>query len=52
MEKMFSVGTDPRLYNKDPRPIDIEFRESLEMAVEDDRRNGKQGIRLCKEDFI
>jgi hypothetical protein len=35
---VFSVGSAPRLYNEDPRPADIlvEFRESLEMAVEDD----------------
>jgi hypothetical protein len=25
-----------RLYNEDPRPADIELRESLEMAVKDD----------------
>jgi hypothetical protein len=28
------------------------MRESLKMAVEDDRRNDKKGIRLCKEDFM
>jgi hypothetical protein len=28
------------------------LRESLEAAVEDERRNGKKGIRLCKEDFM
>jgi hypothetical protein len=33
---LFSVGADPRLYNEDPRPADIELRESLEMVVEDD----------------
>jgi hypothetical protein len=36
METMFSVGTDPWLYNKDPRPAEIELSDSLEMAVEDD----------------
>jgi hypothetical protein len=33
---VFSVGSDPRLYNEDPRPAEIELRESLEMPVEDD----------------
>jgi hypothetical protein len=33
METVFSVETDPRLYNKDPRP---ELMESLEAAVEND----------------
>jgi hypothetical protein len=32
----FSVESAPRLYNVDPRPAEIELRESLEMAVEDD----------------
>jgi hypothetical protein len=26
----------PSLYNEDPRPIETELRESLQMAVEDD----------------
>jgi hypothetical protein len=34
METVFSVGTDPRLYNEDPRPAEIELRESLVMAVD------------------
>jgi hypothetical protein len=33
---VFSVGADPRLYNEDPRPAEIESRESLETTVEDD----------------
>jgi hypothetical protein len=36
METVFSVGSDPRLYNKDPRPAELELRKSLEMVVEDD----------------
>jgi hypothetical protein len=36
METVFSVGSDPRLYNGDPRPAEIELKESLETAVEDD----------------
>jgi hypothetical protein len=33
---VFSVGTTPRLYNEDLKPEELECRESLEMAVEDD----------------
>jgi hypothetical protein len=36
METVFSLASYPRLYNEDPRPAELEFRESLEMAVEDD----------------
>jgi hypothetical protein len=36
MQKVFSVGSDPRLYKEDSSPAEIESRESLEMAVEDD----------------
>jgi hypothetical protein len=36
METVFSVASDPRLYNGDPSPAEIELRESLEMTVEDD----------------
>jgi hypothetical protein len=36
METVFSVGSAPRLYNEDPRPAELELRESLEIAVEDD----------------
>jgi hypothetical protein len=36
MEMAFSVGSDPKLCNKDPSPADIELRESLEIAVEND----------------
>jgi hypothetical protein len=32
---VFSVGADPRPYNEDPRPAELELKESLEMAVED-----------------
>jgi hypothetical protein len=31
-----SIGSDPRLYNIDPRPAKLILRESLEMAIEDD----------------
>jgi hypothetical protein len=41
VETLFSVGSAPRLYNEDPRLAERELRESPEMAVEDDRRNGK-----------
>jgi gamma-glutamyl-gamma-aminobutyrate hydrolase PuuD len=32
---VLSGGSDPRLYNEDPRPAELQLRESLEMAVED-----------------
>jgi hypothetical protein len=35
METVFSVGVDPRLHNENPRPAEIELRESLETAVAD-----------------
>jgi hypothetical protein len=34
---VFSVGSAPRLFNEDPRQGEIELRETLGMAVEDDR---------------
>jgi hypothetical protein len=43
METVFTIGSAPRLYNEDLRPPELELREYLEMAVEDD---GKKGIRL------
>jgi hypothetical protein len=36
METVFSVGSNPRLYNEDLRLAELEFRKSLEMAIEDD----------------
>jgi hypothetical protein len=36
METVFSFGSDQRLYNEVSRPSDLELRESLETAVEDD----------------
>jgi hypothetical protein len=33
---MLSLGAAARLYNESPRPAEIQFRESLEMTVEDD----------------
>jgi hypothetical protein len=37
METVFCVGSAPSLYNKDPRPAELELlKESLEMAVKDD----------------
>jgi hypothetical protein len=33
METVFSVGSDPRLYDEDPRPAE----GIIESAVEDDR---------------
>jgi hypothetical protein len=33
---VFSVGSDPRIYNEDPRPAELEMREPLETAVKDD----------------
>jgi hypothetical protein len=36
METVFSAGSDLMLYNEDPRPAEIELRETLEMAVVDD----------------
>jgi hypothetical protein len=37
MEKMFYVGSAPRLYKEDPRPAESELRESLETAVTESR---------------
>jgi hypothetical protein len=31
---VFSVGSTSRLYNEDPRPAEIELRESLQTVVE------------------
>jgi hypothetical protein len=36
VETVFSVGSALKLYNEDPRPAELELRESPEMAVEDD----------------
>jgi hypothetical protein len=33
---VFSVGAAPRLYNEDPWPVEMELRESFQVAVEDD----------------
>jgi hypothetical protein len=33
MDIVFSVGSNPRLYNENPKPAEL-IRESLEMAVE------------------
>jgi hypothetical protein len=48
---VFSEGAAPRLYKEDLRQLESELRESPELA-EQLRRNGKKGIKLCKEDFI
>jgi hypothetical protein len=36
IEAVFSVGSAPRLFNENSRPAEMELRESLETAVEDD----------------
>jgi hypothetical protein len=36
MGTMFSVESVPRLYNEGPRSAELQLRESLETAVEDD----------------
>jgi hypothetical protein len=36
METVFSVGSNPRLYNEDPRLAELELREPLETAVTGD----------------
>jgi hypothetical protein len=36
LETVISVRSGTRLYDEDPGPAELEFRESLEMAVEDD----------------
>jgi hypothetical protein len=33
METVFSVRSDPRLYNEDPRLAELELKESPETAV-------------------
>jgi hypothetical protein len=45
VEKVFSVGSAPRLYNEDPRRAEIMI-ESLEMATRIDRAAVKIRIRL------
>jgi hypothetical protein len=34
METVFFAGSIPRLYNENPRPAELELRETLEIAVE------------------
>jgi hypothetical protein len=34
METVFYVGSARRLYDENPRPAEIDLRESLEMAIE------------------
>jgi hypothetical protein len=34
--KIEELSDAPRLYNEDPRPLEIKLRESLEIALEDD----------------
>jgi hypothetical protein len=36
METVFSVGSLPRLCDEDPKPAEIDLRESLRMTIEDD----------------
>jgi hypothetical protein len=36
IETVFSLGSDPRLYNLNPRPAEIELRKYPEMAEDDD----------------
>jgi fructose-specific phosphotransferase system component IIB len=49
MEKVFSVGSAPRLYNEDLRRAEI-IIESLEMAVELLRRDGNKNRQCsCEE---
>jgi hypothetical protein len=36
METLFSTGSYPTLYNEDPKPVEIELRECLEISTEDD----------------
>jgi hypothetical protein len=36
METVFSLGSDPRLYNENPRPAGEKLKVSLETAVEND----------------
>jgi hypothetical protein len=54
MGTMSSVWSDTRLHNEDSRPAELELRELLEMAVEDDweemvKKKWGVGIRLCKK---
>jgi hypothetical protein len=46
METVLSIGSASRVYNQDPRPKESELRQSLQMAVECLRRDGKKGISL------
>jgi hypothetical protein len=42
MKTVVFIGSALRLYNEDPRPSDIEFREFLEMPDELLKRDGKK----------
>jgi hypothetical protein len=45
---VFSVRAAPRLYNEDSRPVELELRESLKTAAEDD---GEEWFVKCSSKF-
>jgi hypothetical protein len=51
-EAVFSVGVAPRLYNENLRQLELELRESLELAVgRIIEKKWQEKIKLCKEDY-
>jgi hypothetical protein len=52
MEKAFSVGSAPRLYNDDPRPAEIYLKERLEMVVELLGRDDKNELGCAKTSCV
>jgi hypothetical protein len=47
VEIVFSAVSDPRLYNEDRRPTELELMGSLEMAVEDDSEEMARKKLVC-----
>jgi hypothetical protein len=51
VETVFSVESTSRLYNEDLRPAEIKLRESLHVAVEDDREEMARKELGCTKKF-
>jgi hypothetical protein len=51
-EAAFSLWAAPRLYNEDLPQLELELSSVVGSCSRGLRRNDKEGIRLCKEDFI
>jgi hypothetical protein len=50
-EEGFYVGVAPRPYNEDLTQLELKLSSGVGSCSRELRRNGKKGIRLCKEDF-